>query len=137
MKRGINSWTIVGNVGKDPELRYTPDGTSVCNFSVAVNNFWKDQSGNEHESVEWVYVVAWKGLADFVGQYMRGGAPVYVQGRAKTRKYEHEGVTKYKTELVAERVIPFGGNRSSGAPVAEGDEEPAAPGKAEDGDLPF
>lgn len=135
MKKGLNHWSIIGNVGKEPEVRHTQSGTAVCNFSVAINSSWKDASGEVQEHTEWVYVVCWKKLAEIAGQYVKKGAPVFVEGRAQTSKYEHEGVTKYKTELVADNLILLGGKREEGA---GGSVQPGeAVNTADEGDLPF
>lgn len=108
MKKGLNHWSILGNVGKDPELRSTGSGTAVCNFSVAISSSWKDADGNVKEHTEWVNVVAWKRLAEIVGEYVKKGTPIFVEGRSQTSSYEHEGVKKYKTELVADNIILLG-----------------------------
>jgi single-strand DNA-binding protein len=134
MKKGLNHWSVIGNVGKDPEVRYTNSGTAVCNFSVAINSAWKNADGELQEHTEWVYVVAWKRLAEIIGEYVKKGSPIFVEGRAQTTSYEHEGIKKYKTELVADNIILLGGKRDGegGAP-----DEPSGPPTAEKDDLPF
>lgn len=134
MKKGLNHWSIIGNVGKDPEVRYTQAAVPVCNFSVAINSSWKNSDGEVKEHVEWVYVVCWKKLAEIAGEYVKKGAPVFVEGRAQTSSYEHEGVKKYKTELVADNLILLGGKKEDSPPA-----EPTGPegGKTGDDDLPF
>ena len=136
MKKGLNQWNVIGNVGREPEMRYTTSGTAVCDFSVAINSSWKDGDGELHESVEWVNVVAWKRLAEICGEYLKKGAPVFVSGRAQTSSWEKDGVKRYKTELVADNMILLGqkGDTDSSARPEPGTDAPPAPDKD---DLPF
>lgn len=111
--QGFNKVIVAGNLGRTPELRHTNNGTPVTNFSVAMN--WRGSDGEEN--TEWIDVVAWQRTAETVVEYLSKGSPVLVEGRLQTRSYEAEGVTKYKTEVVASRVnfLPDGNaNRSGG-----------------------
>lgn len=103
MARGINKVILVGRLGRDPEVRYTPTGTAVANISVATNEVWKDkQTGENQESTEWHRVVFFARLAEIVGQYLKKGANVYIEGKLKTTKYQDKnGVDKYTTQIIA------------------------------------
>ncbi len=113
MARSVNRATLVGNLGKDPELRTTPNGKSVCSFSVATSDSFKDASGNWQETTEWHTVVCWEGLANQVAETLRKGNKVYIEGKIKHRSYEgKDGVTRYVTEILANTVISMGGRES-------------------------
>lgn len=108
----VNDVTIIGNLGKDPEVRYTKSNTAVCNFSVATSERWKDGSGAPQEKTEWHTVVAWKRLAEICGEHLAKGRSVYVRGKLQTRSWDDNGVKKYKTEIVA-REVQFLGSRNN------------------------
>lgn len=122
----INKVIIIGNLGRDPELRYTPSGAAVCNVSVATTRSWKDKdSGEKVEETEWHRVVFYDRLAEIAGEYLKKGRPVYVEGRLKTRKWQDkDGKDNYTTEIVADQMQLLGG-RDGGQ--AEADGEGAAP----------
>ena len=102
MARGINKVILIGNLGSDPELRYTGSGTAVCNLSLATSESYKDRDGNMVENTEWHRVVAWARLAEICGEYLKKGSKVYIEGSLQTRQYEDkDGVTKYSTEIKA------------------------------------
>lgn len=104
--RGLNRAEIMGYLGADPEMRYTPTGRAVTNFRVAVNRRWRNAEGQPQEKAEWFRVVAWGPLAEVSNQYLQKGTPVYVAGRLDTRSYEAaDGQTRYITELVARELI--------------------------------
>lgn len=112
---GLNKVSIIGNVGKPPEVRASKAGDSVCNFSVAVNEKWKDKNGQMQERVEWVRIAVWGKLADLCGQYLDKGRQVYVEGRLQTREYtDKEGKKAFSTEVVANQVIFLGGKGAGG-----------------------
>ena len=114
MARGINKAIIVGNLGSDPELRYTAGGTAVCNFSVATSESYKDRDGNMVENTEWHRVVAWARLAEICGEYLKKGRQVYIEGQIQTRSWEDkDGNTKYSTEIKA-REMQMLGSRDGG-----------------------
>ena len=107
----VNRVTIIGNVGKDPEVRFTQDGSAICNISVATSSSWKDKTtGEKREETEWHKVVFYKRLAEIAGEYLRKGRSVYIEGRLKTRKWQNkEGVDQYTTEVVADQMQMLGG----------------------------
>lgn len=107
----VNKVILVGNLGRDPEVRYSPDGAAVCNVSIATTSNWKDKtSGERREETEWHRVVFYNRLAEIAGEYLKKGRPVYVEGRLKTRKWQNkEGVDQYTTEVVADQMQMLGG----------------------------
>jgi single-strand DNA-binding protein len=107
---GINKVILVGRLGRDPEIRYTPDGTAVANFSIATSDEWKDKNtGEKRERTEWHRIVAWRRLGEICGEYLSKGRQVYVEGKLQTRSWEQDGVTRYTTEIVATDVQFLGG----------------------------
>ena len=101
-RRGVNKVILIGNIGADPELRYTPSGTGVTNFNMATNENWTDNSGEKQERTEWHRIVVWGRLAEICNQYLRKGSKVYIEGRLQTRSWEgQDGQKKYTTEVVA------------------------------------
>lgn len=104
---------LLGRLGKDPEVRRTQGGTAVCSLSVATDEKRKDQNGNWEKVTDWHKVVVWGNLAENCGKYLQKGRQVYIEGKNKTRKYNHNGVDKYVTEVVAKTVQFLGGNNSS------------------------
>jgi len=116
MARGINKVILVGNLGQDPELRYTGNGTAVCNMRLATNESYKDSDGQLVEKTEWHSVVAWSRLAEICGEYLKKGSQVYFEGSLQTRQWEDkEGQTRYTTEVKAREMMMLGdGGGSSG-----------------------
>ncbi len=112
----INKVIIIGNLGRDPEVRYTPSGAAVCNVSVATTRNWKDKnSGDKVEETEWHRVVFYDRLAEIAGEYLKKGRSVYVEGRLKTRKWQDkDGKDNYTTEIVAEQMQLLGGREGGG-----------------------
>jgi len=112
----INKVILIGNLGRDPEVRYTPSGAAVCNVSVATTRNWKDKSsGDKVEETEWHRVVFYDRLAEIAGEYLKKGRPVYVEGRLKTRKWQGtDGKDNYTTEIVAEQMQLLGGREGGG-----------------------
>ncbi|HUX76951.1 MAG TPA: single-stranded DNA-binding protein [Anaerolineae bacterium] len=112
MVRGLNKVLVIGNVGRDPEMRYIPSGKPVTSFSVATSRSWTNSEGERREETEWFNVVAWGNLAEICKQHLRKGQQVYVEGRLQTRSWEdHEGRKRFRTELVASEMILLGGRR--------------------------
>ncbi len=151
MARGVNKVIIVGNLGQDPEVKYMPSGQAVCNISVATTDSWNDKStGEKQERTEWHRVVFFRRLAEIVGEYLRKGSQVYIEGRLQTRKWQDQsGADRYTTEIVANEMQMLGG-RGGGAggnfdaPPAEQEFGSPAPSKAAattaeefDDDIPF
>lgn len=140
---GINKAIIVGRLGRDPEVRYTPSGVAVANFSVATSEEWKDKdSGEKKERTEWHRIVAFGKLGEICGEYLSKGKQVYIEGRIQTRDWEDQnGVKRYTTEIVASQMQMLGTKDDASAvrtevpPVAEfpGTQGPAS----EDDDIPF
>ncbi len=113
----VNKVIIVGNLGKDPEVRYMPSGSAICTVSVATSRQWKDKtSGERQEETEWHRVTFFDRMAEIAGEYLKKGRSVYVEGRLKTRKYnDKDGVEKYTTEIVATDMQLLGGREGGGA----------------------
>jgi single-strand DNA-binding protein len=107
----VNKVILIGNVGKDPEVRYTPNGSAICNISVATTRSWKDKtSGEKQEETEWSRVVFYDRLAEIAGEYLKRGRSVYLEGRLKTRKWQNkEGHDVYTTEIIAHEMQMLGG----------------------------
>ncbi|MCB0004064.1 MAG: single-stranded DNA-binding protein [Anaerolineae bacterium] len=110
MTRGLNKVLIIGSLGADPEMRYTPGGKPVTSYSVAVNRGWRTSEGERKEATEWFNVVAWGNLAEICNQYLHKGSQVYVEGRLQTRSWEdNSGTRHFRTELVANEMIILDG----------------------------
>ena len=114
----VNKVILIGNLGRDPEVRYKPNGSAVCNISLATTRNWKDKnSGEKMEETEWHRVVFFDRLAEIAGEYLKKGRPVYVEGRLKTRKWtDKDGVEKYTTEVMADQMQLLGGREGMGGP---------------------
>ncbi|WP_322995199.1 single-stranded DNA-binding protein [Castellaniella sp.] len=154
----LNRATLIGNLGKDPEIRYTPDGAAVCNVSIATTSTWRDKaSGERREETEWHRVVFYGRLAEIAGEYLKKGRTVFVEGRLKTRKWQDKesGADRYSTEIIVEQMQMLGGRedgqagetkaaagkekgRSAPAPTRAPAPAPAAGSAAlEESDIPF
>lgn len=106
----VNKVILIGNLGKDPEVRYTPSGSAICNISVATTHKWKDKDGEKQEETEWSRVSFFGKLAEIVGEYCKKGKPIYVEGRLKTRKWQDkDGKDCYTTEIIADQMQLLGG----------------------------
>ena len=115
MARGINKVILVGNLGQDPELRYTGSGTAVCNMRVATSESYKDRDGNMVENTEWHTVVAWARLAEICGEYPKKGSQAYFEGSLQTRQWEDkDGNTRYSTEIKVREMQMLGGKGGGG-----------------------
>lgn len=137
----VNKVILVGNLGRDPEVRATPSGQSVCNFSLATTERFTDRAGQQRDQTEWHNVVVWGKQADLCGQYLKKGRQVYVEGRLTTRQYEAKDGTgkRYRTEVVAQRVQFLGGRAAAGFDNGVSDFNPGpdvAP-PVDDEDIPF
>lgn len=138
--RGVNKVIIVGNLGNDPEVKYTASGSAITNITVATSESWKDkQSGEKKESTEWHKVSFFGRLAEIAGEYLRKGSKVYVEGSLRTRKWQdQQGVERYTTEIVAEEMQMLDGRSGDSQPKANGKQESApAPNTDFDDDIPF
>jgi single-strand DNA-binding protein len=140
---GINKAIIVGRLGRDPELRYTPSGVAVANFSVATSEEWKDKdSGEKRERTEWHRIVAFARLGEICGEYLAKGKQVYIEGRIQTRDWEDQnGVKRYTTEIVANQMQMLGSRDNAGPARQEAPPIPEYPGTPVTGpdedDIPF
>ena len=126
----VNKVILIGNLGKDPDVRYMPSGKAVANVSIATSDSWKDRNtGEKQERTEWHNVVFYSPLAEIVGQYLRKGSSVFVEGRLQTRKWQDKnGQDRYTTEIIANEMKMLGGRASGSAPFpAEGPETDSAP----------
>lgn len=134
---GINKVMIIGNVGKDPELTYTPSGAPVCTFSVATSESWKDKNtGQKRENTEWHNIVVWNQLAEHCAKYLSKGRQVYIEGKLQTRSWEKDGITFYRTEIVAKDVKFLGGSGQSSGNKQYGQSNNGRQQHNED-DIPF
>lgn len=143
MAKSLNKVMLIGNLGKDPELRYTGSGVAVATFSLATNESWKDQDGNLQERTEWHNIVAWRKLAEICGEWLKKGKKIYIEGRIQTRSYDDKntGAKKYITEIVADSMIMLDGKGGAGnegpAPGAASQPEPQIGASEKDDPLPF
>jgi single-strand DNA-binding protein len=111
----VNKVILVGSLGRDPEVRFMPNGDAVANFSIATSENWKDKAGNKQEKTEWHNIVMYRNLAEIAGEYLKKGAPVYIEGKLSTRKWEKDGITRYATEVIADSMQMLGGKRDNSA----------------------
>src|SRR4051812_25747605 len=124
----VNKVILIGNLGKDPEVRYLPSGDAVTNISVATTDQWKDKSGEKQEHTEWHRVAFFGKTAEIAGEYLKKGSPVYVEGRIRTRKWQDkEGQDRYSTEIVADRMQLLGARGGGGEAMTR---EPATAASA-------
>jgi len=147
MARGVNKVILIGHLGRDPEVRYTPSGSAVANVSLATSEGWKDKTtGEQQERTEWHRVVFFSRLAEIVGEYLKKGSQVYVEGRLQTRKWQDKsGQDRYTTEIIAndmqmlgsrgESTGSFGGGKESPQPEPAGG--PSGGSEEFDDDIPF
>ena len=142
--RSVNKAILIGNLGKDPELRYTSSGVAVATFSLATNESWKDPEGNTQERTQWHNIVAWRKLAEICGEYLKKGGKVYIEGRLQYRSYDDKnGVKRSVTEIVMDEMVMLdsrggGGGAATSSPASEtgGASSQDEPGGKID-DLPF
>ncbi len=145
MAKSVNKVILVGNLGKDPEVKYTPSGVPVAKFSLATNERFKDKSGEFQERTEWHNVIAWQRLAEIVGEYVTKGSKVYLEGKLQTSSWEdwQSGERKYRTEIVARDLVLLGsgqnGRAGNGDHDTHQDREPVQTGAGGivDSEIPF
>ena len=139
--RSINKVILIGNLGQDPELRYTSSGVAVASFSMATGESWKDQDGNVQEKTQWHKLVAWRKLAEIVGEYLKKGSKVYIEGRIQYRSYDDKnGVKRDVTEIVVDQLLMLdsrGGGQMNGSPAAAAQQSAEESGADKVDDLPF
>ena len=139
MSKGtVNKVILIGRLGADPQLKYTPSGCANVNFNLATNESWKDKDGNQQEKTDWHRVVAWGKLAEIIGKWMKKGSSIYLEGRLQTRTYDDQnGVKRYITEVVALDIEMLGGRGGSSDQSQDmPPQEPMGSSEPEDG-LPF
>jgi len=139
---GLNKVMLIGNVGKDPEMRYTANGSPVTTFSLACNRTFKGQDGERREETDWFDVVTWNHLAEVCSQFLQKGRQAYVEGRLHTRSWEgQDGQKRYRTEVIAQTVLFLGSGPGGGAARMDTAYDDAAPavgaGSVDPDDLPF
>jgi single-strand DNA-binding protein len=133
MSRSVNKVILLGRLGKNPELKYTPSGQAVAKFTLATSERWKDKSSGEFkESVEWHNVVCWSKLAETANQYLTKGSSVYLEGRLQTHSWEKEGKRHYMTEVVVSEMVMTGGRGEGGGGAARAAQAAAPGGHAEE-----
>ncbi len=149
MAKSVNKVILLGNLGKDPEVKYTPSGTAVAKFSLATNERYKDKAGEWQDRTEWHNIVAWQRLAEIVGEYVKKGSKLYIEGRLQTSSWDDKesGQKRYKTEVIASDLVLLSGRgegesagRSRGASASAGmDQRVPEPDTAQitDDDIPF
>ena len=136
---GVNKVIIVGNLGRDPEVRYTKGGVPAATFTVATSEDWKDKdSGQKQERTEWHRIIAWRGLADICGKYLRKGSQVYIEGKIQTRQWQDkDGVQRYTTEIVVQNMQMLGARRDESAPAPAMPTDVPEPSNLPEDDIPF
>ena len=147
---GVNKVILIGNLGSDPEVKYTPSGVPVANVNLATNESWTDRNGERQERTEWHRLVIWRKLAEIVGQYLRKGSKIYIEGRLETRSWDDQsGQKRYTTEVVVNDLQMLdgrgdaaagqqGGGFESKPPAGDPPRgEPTGGGATDDDDLPF
>lgn len=127
MARSFNQVTLMGNLTRDPELRTTPSGASVCSFSLALNRSYKNSEGNWQEATDYIDITAWGPLGERVAQYLTKGRPALVSGRLQSRSWEQDGQKRSKVEVVANDVTFLGGSGGGGGGQVNSDEPVSAP----------
>ncbi len=138
---GINKVILIGNLGKDPEIRYLDNGTPVVNFPIATTETYKNKQGEKVSQTEWHNIVLWRGLAEVAEQWLKKGSSVYIEGKIRNRKWEDkEGNTRYNTEILGDNMTMLGGKRNDET-LSEAKSEKASlettSKNKEDDDLPF
>jgi len=129
----VNKVILIGNLGKDPEVKFTPSGTAIANFSIATTKRWT-KDGQKNEKTEWHKIVAWRRLAEICGEYLKKGSMVYIEGELQTRSWDDkEGNKRYTTEIVANQIQMLGGRSDRSEGTNPGDPAPNAP----DEQIPF
>jgi single-strand DNA-binding protein len=143
MANGLNKAILIGNLGKDPEIRYTPGGLGIANFNIATSETWNNKEGAKETRTEWHRIVAFGKLAEICGEYLSKGKQVYIEGRIQTRDWEDkDGNKKYTTEIVANQMLMLGSRDAGDAAKPQGGmgggEHQGAPGPGpQDDDIPF
>lgn len=112
MAKDLNMCQFIGRLGREPEIRYTNNGDAIANFSIACSDDYTKE-GQKHEKTEWINIVAYRKLAEIIGEYLHKGSQVYIQGKMQTRKWEKDGITRYSTEVIADQMQMLGSKNDS------------------------
>lgn len=124
----LNKAILIGRLGRDPEVRYMPNGEAVCNFSIATSETWKDQHGQKQERTEWHAVTLYRRMAEVAGQYLKKGSLVYIEGRIQSRKYTgKDGIERTAYEIICHEMKMLGGNEAHMQPAPPANQEPPPP----------
>ncbi|MCB0727540.1 MAG: single-stranded DNA-binding protein [Ignavibacteriae bacterium] len=140
MSYGLNKVMLIGHLGKDPEMSYTPSGIAVCKFSLATNESYKGEDGNLVERTEWHNIVAWRKLGEICSTYLKKGSKIYAEGKIQTETYEKEGKKNYFTKIVLSDMVMLdnkGGGKSPEMSTASNGEAEVVSDKSNENDLPF
>lgn len=136
--RGVNKVILIGNLGRDPEVRYTQGGSAVATLNIATSDSWTDKSGQKQERTDWHRVVVWQRLAEIAKEYLSKGQRVYIEGRIQTRSWDdREGNKRYTTEIVANQMLMLGGRGGGDEMSQEAPPPPEEPFEASNEDVPF
>ena len=134
----LNKVILIGRLGKEPTIRYMPNGEAVCNFSIATSESWKDSNGQRVERTEWHNITMYRKLAEIAGQYLRKGSQVYLEGRIQSRKYQgKDGIERTAYEIIANEMKMLGGNSQATQEQPKRQQAPAAPVEDISDDVPF
>ena len=135
----VNKVILLGNLGSDPEVRYTPSGKAVANFSLATSEQWTNKDGEKEEKTEWHRIVAWARLGEICGEYLTKGSQVYIEGRIQSRSWEdRDGNKRYTTEIIAQAMQMLGSSRKGGEAASVEESHPSEePISIPDDDIPF
>ena len=134
---GVNKVILLGNLGADPELRYTAQGNAVCNFRIATTEKFKDSQGNTQERTEWHKIVVWRKLAEICGQYLTKGKQVYIEGKIRNESWEKDGVKQYSYKIEADTLRMLGGGSNGSRPQEPEPPFAPPPGGVPEDDIPF
>jgi single-strand DNA-binding protein len=138
MSRGLNKVMIIGHLGRDPEMRYTPSGRPVTTFTVATSRSWNTVDGERHTETEWFNVVAWGNLAEICKQYLTKGQQVYIEGRLQTRRWDDKEGNKHSSvEVVANEMMMLGDRRDSSSSHQSSESDAAEPSSSDEDEFPF
>ena len=132
MAKSLNRVMLIGNLGKDPEVKHTQSGTAVAKLSIATNQRFKDKAGDWKDRTEWHTVILWARLAEIAGEYLKKGSKVFIEGRLTTRSWDDKGIKRYSTEVVCEDLVMLSSSQPSG-----GSERQENAGPITDEDIPF
>lgn len=119
----VNKFIGIGNLGRDPEMRFMPDGKAVCNFSIAISERYKDKSGESKEVTEWVNIALFGKLAEIAGEYLKKGSKVYIEGKMKTEKYSKDGIDRHTTKIIGDKMEMLSGRTETESKPKEKQEQ--------------